>query len=261
MQLRLKKPLVFFDLETTGLSITNDRIIEICLLKINIDNSRDIKNWLINPQIPISEESINIHGITNEKVNNKPLFKEIAEEIINFIKDCDLAGYNLIKFDIPLLAEELLRSNIEFNFKNCHIIDVQNIFHKLEKRTLEAAYKFYCNKLLENAHSAKSDTIATYEILLEQIKKYDVLSNNVDNLSKFSNNDLNFVDLAGFIRYNKKGVEVFSFGKYKNISLENIWKKNPGYFSWIKNAEFPVFTKIIIDNFIKKMKLIEKFKE
>ena len=126
------------------------------------------------------------------------------KEIINFIKDCDLAGYNLIKFDIPLLAEELLRSKIEFNLKNCNIIDVQNIFHKLEKRTLEAAYKFYCNKILENAHSAKSDTIATYEILLEQIKKYDELSNNVDSLSKFSNNDLNFVDLAGFIRYNKK---------------------------------------------------------
>ena len=238
MQLRLKKPLVFFDLETTGLSITNDRIIEICLLKINIDNSRDIKNWLINPQIPISEESINIHGITNEKVKNQPLFKEIAEEIINFIKNCDLAGYNLIKFDIPLLAEELLRSKIEFNFKNCNIIDVQNIFHKLEKRTLEAAYKFYCNKILENAHSAKTDTIATYEILLEQIKKYDELSNNVDSLSKFSKNDLNFVDLAGFIRYNKKGLEVFSFGKYKNISLENIWKKIQDIFHGLKMRNF-----------------------
>ena len=261
MQLTLKKPLVFFDLETTGLSITNDRIIEICLLKVNIDNSTKIKSWLINPQTPISEESFNVHGITNEKLKDKPLFKEIAKEIINFIKDCDLAGYNLIKFDIPLLAEELLRSNIEFDFKDCQVIDVQNIFHKLEKRTLEAAYKFYCNKILENAHSAKYDTIATYEILLEQINKYDELSNNVNDLSKFSNNDLNFVDLAGFVRYNKKGIEVFSFGKYKNISLEDIWQKNPGYFSWIKNADFPAFTKRIIDNFTKKMKLIEKFKE
>ena len=261
MQLTLKRPLVFFDLETTGLSITNDRIIEICLLKVNIDNSTEIKSWLTNPQIPISEESFSVHGISNEKVEDKPLFKEIAKEIINFIKDCDLSGYNLIKFDIPLLAEELLRSNTEFDFKDCQVIDVQNIFHRLEKRTLEAAYKFYCNKILENAHSAKSDTIATYEILLEQIKKYDELSNNVNELSKFSNNNINFVDLAGFVRYNKKGIEVFSFGKYKNISLEDIWKKNPGYFSWIKNADFPIFTKKIIDNFLKKMKLIEKYKE
>ena len=261
MKLKLTKPLCFFDLETTGTDVSKDRIIEIAIIKVNIDGSRESLEIRLNPGIPIPPESTLIHGITDEMVANEPIFKDKARNIYNFLKGCDLAGFNSDRFDIPLLVEELLRADLDFDFKNTKTIDVQNIFHKLEKRTLEAAYKFYCNKLLENAHSAKSDTIATYEILLEQIKKYDELSNNVDDLSKFSNNDLNFVDLAGFIRYNKKGLEVFSFGKYKNISLENIWKKNPGYFSWIKNAEFPVFTKIIIDNFIKKMKLKEKFKE
>lgn len=257
----INKPIVIFDIETTGLDIINDQIIDISLIKIDLDSSEKLKQYKIKPAIKISKESTEIHGISDEDVENCKSFQFYSKDIFDFIKGCDLGGFNILKFDLPILIEEFMRCNIELKLENIKIIDALRLYHLMEKRNLSSAYKFYCNKILENAHSAKSDTIATYEILLEQIKKYDELSNNVDSLSKFSNNDLNFVDLAGFIRYNKKGLEVFSFGKYKNISLENIWKKNPGYFSWVKNAEFPVFTKIIIDNFIKKMKLIEKFKE
>ncbi len=260
MQLKLARPIVFFDLETTGLSITNDRIVEICILKIYPNNKKEITEWLINPQIPISEESTNIHGITNEQVENQPSFKDIANEVYNLIDSCDLAGYNLKRFDIPLLAEEFIRVGINFNMHNRKCVDIQNIFHKLEKRTLAAAYKFYCNKNLENAHSAKADTTATYEILLKQINKYEELNNDINFLSNYSNTEEEFADLAGFIRYNKKGKEILSFGKYKNITLEEIWEENPGYFSWIKKADFPKFTKNIISDFIKKMKLINKFK-
>lgn len=259
MQLKLVRPIVFFDLETTGLSITNDRIVEICILKIHPNNNKEIKEWLLNPQIPISEESTNIHGITNQQVKNQPVFKDIANELYDLIEKCDLGGYNLKRFDIPLLAEEFIRVGINFNMHNRKSVDIQNIFHKLEKRTLAAAYKFYCNKNLENAHSAKADTTATYEILLKQINKYEELNNNIDFLSNYSNKEEEFADLAGFIRYNKNGEEIFSFGKYKNITLEEIWKKNPGYFSWINKADFPKFTKNIVSDFIKKMKLINKF--
>ena len=250
MSLILEKPIVFFDLETTGLQISTDRIVEISILKIFPNGNKESKTWLVNPTIPIPKETTEIHGITDEKVKNEPTFKDISKEIIELIDHCDLAGYNSNKFDIPLLAEEFLRCDIDFNMKNRNAIDVQNIFHKLEKRNLIAAYKFYCNKDLTNAHSAQADTKATYEILVSQLKKYPALENNINFLSDFSEIRGKLADLAGFIKYNEKGEEIFSFGKYRDNTLKKVWKDNPGYFSWIKQADFPKYTKNIIDDFI-----------
>ena len=260
MILQLNKPIVFFDLETTGIKVAVDRIVEISILKIFPNGNKESKTWLVNPTVPIPEETTLIHGITNEKVVNEPTFSELSKEIHQLIENCDLAGFNSNKFDIPLLAEEFLRAGIEFNMKNRKAVDIQNIFHKLEQRTLIAAYKFYCDKDLTNAHSAKADTNATYEILLAQLEKYSELENNIDFLSDFSERGGKFADLAGFIRYNQKGEEVLSFGKYRDITLKQIWNNNPGYFSWIKQADFPLYTKNIMNNFATKMKLEKKFK-
>ncbi|MDG1933568.1 MAG: 3'-5' exonuclease [Flavobacteriales bacterium] len=260
MILQLKKPIVFFDLETTGIKVAVDRIVEISILKIFPNGNKESKTWLVNPTVPIPEETTLIHGITNEKVVNEPTFSELSDDIYRLIENCDLAGFNSNKFDIPLLAEEFLRAGIEFNMKNRKAVDIQNIFHKLEQRTLIAAYKFYCDKDLTNAHSAKADTNATYEILLAQLDKYSELENNIDFLSEFSERGGKFADLAGFIRYNQKGEEVLSFGKYRDITLKQIWNNNPGYFSWIKQADFPLYTKNIMNNFATKMKLEKKFK-
>lgn len=260
MILQLNKPIVFFDLETTGIKVAVDRIVEISILKIFPNGNKESKTWLVNPTILIPEETTLIHGITNEKVVNEPTFSELSDDIYKLIENCDLAGFNSNKFDIPLLAEEFLRVGIEFNMKNRKAIDIQNIFHKLEQRTLIAAYKFYCDKELTNAHSAKADTNATYEILLAQLDKYSELENNIDFLSDFSERGGKFADLAGFIRYNQKGEEVLSFGKYRDITLKQIWNDNPGYFSWIKQADFPLYTKNIMNNFATKMKLEKKFK-
>jgi len=260
MILQLKKPIVFFDLETTGVKVAVDRIVEISILKIFPNGNKESKTWLVNPTVPIPEETTLIHGITNEKVVNEPTFSELSDDIYRLIENCDLAGFNSNKFDIPLLAEEFLRAGIEFNMKNMKAVDIQNIFHKLEQRTLIAAYKFYCDKDLTNAHSAKADTNATYEILLAQLDKYSELENNIDFLSEFSERGGKFADLAGFIRYNQKGEEVLSFGKYRDITLKQIWNNNPGYFSWIKQADFPLYTKNIMNNFATKMKLEKKFK-
>ena len=260
MILQLNKPIVFFDLETTGIKVAVDRIVEISILKIFPNGNKESKTWLVNPTVLIPEETTLIHGITNEKVVNEPTFSELSDDIYKLIENCDLAGFNSNKFDIPLLAEEFLRVGIEFNMKNRKAIDIQNIFHKLEQRTLIAAYKFYCDKELTNAHSAKADTNATYEILLAQLDKYSELENNIDFLSDFSERGGKFADLAGFIRYNQKGEEVLSFGKYRDITLKQIWNNNPGYFSWIKQADFPLYTKNIMNNFATKMKLEKKFK-
>ena len=260
MILQLNKPIVFFDLETTGIKVAVDRIVEISILKIFPNGNKESKTWLVNPTVPIPEETTLIHGITNEKVVNEPTFSELSDDIYRLIENCDLAGFNSNKFDIPLLAEEFLRAGIEFNMKNRKAVDIQNIFHKLEQRTLIAAYKFYCDKELTNAHSAKADTNATYEILLAQLDKYAELENNIDFLSEFSERGGKFADLAGFIRYNQKGEEVLSFGKYRDITLKQIWNDNPGYFSWIKQADFPLYTKNIMNNFATKMKLEKKFK-
>jgi DNA polymerase-3 subunit epsilon len=259
MSLKLEKPIVFFDLETTGIQVATDRIVEIAILKVFPNGNKESKTWLVNPTIPIPSETTAIHGISDEKVANEPTFKELALEISELIHNCDLAGYNSNKFDIPLLAEEFLRVGIVFNMTNRKAVDVQNIFHKLEQRTLVAAYKFYCGKDLTNAHSAKADTTATYEVLLAQLDKYQELENDVNFLAEYSERGGKSADMAGFIRFNKKGEEVLSFGKYRDITLEQIWKDNPGYFSWINQADFPLYTKNVMSNFAAKMKLQNKF--
>ena len=243
MNLKLKRPIVFFDLETTGLQIAKDRIVEISILKIFPNGNKESKTWLVNPTIPIPKEATEIHGISNDKVKNEPTFKELASEILTLIQNCDLAGYNSNKFDTPLLTEEFLRSGIDFDMKKKKAIDVQNIFHKLEKRTLSAAYKFYCGKELHNAHSAKEDTQATFEILLAQLNKYKELKNDVNFLSEFSTKGNKIADIAGFIQFNEEGEEILSFGKYRNVTLKQIWDENPGYFSWINQADFPLLVK------------------
>lgn len=260
MNLKLEKPIVFFDLETTGVKVAEDRIVEIAILKVFPNGNKESKTWIVNPTIPIPEATTAIHGISDEKVANEPTFKELANEISTLIHNCDLAGFNSNKFDIPLLAEEFLRVGIDFDMTNRKAVDIQNIFHKMEQRTLVAAYKFYCDKDLTNAHSAEADTTATYEVLLSQLDKYEELENNVDFLADFSQRDGKFADMAGFVRFNDKGEEVLSFGKYRDITLAQIWKDNPGYFSWINQADFPLYTKNVMHNFATKMKLEKKFK-
>jgi len=260
MNLKLKKPIVFFDLETTGVQVAKDRIVEIAILKVFPNGNKESKTWLVNPTIPIPEVTTQVHGISDQKVANEPTFKELAAEISELIHNCDLAGFNSNKFDIPLLAEEFLRAGIDFDMTNRKAVDIQNIFHKMEQRTLVAAYKFYCDKDLTNAHSAEADTTATYEVLLSQIAKYEELENNVDFLADFSQKGGKFADMAGFIRFNDKGEEMLSFGKYRDVTLAQIWKENPGYFSWINQADFPLYTKNVMRNFATKMKLEKKFK-
>ena len=245
MNLKISKPICFFDLETTGLNISNDRIVEISILKIFPNGNKESKTWLVNPEILIPLEASNIHGITDDIDKDKPNFKIIAHDVKSMINNCDLAGFNSNKFDIPLLAEELLRSKIDFSLKNVLTIDVQNIFHKMEQRTLSAAYKFYCGKSLDNAHSSKADTLATFEVLESQIEKYDDLKSDVDFLSDFSNRGKN-VDLAGFIKYNKDNVPCFSFGKHKDKTVDYVLENESGYFGWLLNADFPIYTKKVL---------------
>ena len=245
MNLKISKPLCFFDLETTGINVSSDRIVEISVLKIYPNGNKESRTWLVNPGIKIPQEAINVHGISNEMVVNEPNFSEIAHEIKSMINNCDLAGYNSDKFDIPLLAEELLRADIDFDIDNIHTIDVQNIFHKMEQRTLAAAYKYYCGKILDNAHSSKVDTLATYEVLESQLKKYSELENDVKFLSNFSKRGKN-VDPAGFIKLNENEIPCFSFGKHKGKSVEYVMQNEPGYFGWILNADFPMYTKKVL---------------
>ena len=256
MELNLSKPLCFFDLETTGTNVVNDRIVEIAILKVFPNGNKESKSWLVNPEMTIPEESIAIHGITNEKVAGEPTFKELSHEIWNMIKDSDLAGFNSDRFDIPLLVEELLRVGIDFDLKNRNAVDVQTIFHKMEQRTLAAAYRFYCDKNLEDAHTAAADTQATYEVLLSQIEKYPELENNVKMLSDFSRRK-QAVDFAGFIILDKEGEEVFSFGKHKGRKVREVLETEPGYFGWILNADFPRYTKKVLTQ-IKLSKLNNK---
>ena len=245
MQLNLTKPICFFDLETTGINITNDRIVEISILKVFPNGTQESKTWLVNPEMPIPKEVTEIHGITDEKVANEPTFKELAKEIYDMIKDSDLGGFNSNRFDIPLLAEEMLRAEIDFDMKNRVAIDVQTIFHKMEQRTLSAAYKFYCDENLDDAHSAEADTMATYEVLKAQLAKYDELENDTKFLAEFSSRK-KFADFAGFIAYNKKGEEYFSFGKHKGKLVTEVLEKEPGYFGWLLNADFPLYTKKVL---------------
>lgn len=245
MELKLEKPIVFFDLETTGINIAKDRIVEISILKVFPNGNKESKTWLVNPQIEIPKEASDIHGITNEKVVTEPTFNELAQQVSKLIEGCDLAGYNSNRFDIPLLAEEMLRANINFNMKNRVAIDVQVIFHKKEERTLSAGYQFYCGKSLDNAHSAEADTLATYEILKAQLDKYDDLENNVKFLNKYSTFNKR-ADFAGFVLFDEQGDEIFTFGKYKNHKVKDVLKKDKGYFSWIQNADFPLYTKKVL---------------
>ncbi|RAJ13012.1 3'-5' exonuclease [Olleya aquimaris] len=245
MTLNLTKPICFFDLETTGVNITNDRVVEISILKVFPNGNKESKTWLVNPEMPIPPVVSAIHGITDDKVANEPTFKELAQEINTMIKDADLAGFNSNRFDIPLLAEEMLRAGIDFDMKGRVAVDVQTIFHKMEQRTLSAAYKFYCDKSLENAHTAEADTLATYEVLKAQVQRYDELENDTKFLAEFSSRK-KFADFAGFISYNKTGQEVFSFGKHKGKLVTEVLDQEPGYFGWLLGADFPLYTKKVL---------------
>ena len=245
MELKLSKPICFFDLETTGIDITKDRIVEISILKVYPNGNKESKTWLVNPTIPIPKAASDVHGITDERVAGEPTFKELAKQIHNMIKDSDLAGYNSDRFDIPLLAEEMLRAEVDFDLGNRVSVDVQTIFHKMEQRTLSAAYKFYCGKDLIDAHTASADTNATYEILKAQLDRYDNLENNIKKLSEFTYRK-QIADFAGFIGYNDKGEEVFTFGKHKGKRVEDIFDEEPGYFGWLLSADFPLYTKKIL---------------
>lgn len=256
MELNLKKPICFFDLETTGINIATDRIVEISILKVFPNGNKESHTWRVNPEMPIPAATTAIHGITDEMVANEPTFKELANKVYALIKDSDLGGFNSNRFDIPLLAEELLRAGVDFDMKKTLSVDVQTIFHKMEKRTLEAAYKFYCDKSLENAHSAAADTDATFEVLKAQLDRYEELENDVSFLATFSSHR-DFADFAGYIGYNKKGEEVFSFGKHKGSLVEDVLEKESGYFGWLLNADFPLYTKKVLTG-IKLRKLNNK---
>ncbi len=245
MELNLSKPICFFDLETTGINIANDRIVEISVLKVFPNGNKESHTWRVNPTIPIPKATSDIHGITDEMVANEPTFKELAPKVYALIKDCDLGGFNSNRFDIPLLAEELLRAGVDIDLKKANSVDVKTIFHKKEKRTLEAAYKFYCNKTLENAHSAEADTLATYEVLKSQLEKYSDLENDMNVLAEFSAHK-KFADFAGYIGYDKQGREIFSFGKHKGTLVEEVLENEPGYFGWLLNADFPLYTKNLL---------------
>ena len=247
MQLNLNKPIVFFDLEATGLDITHDRIVEISILRVNVDGSEETYTTKVNPTIPISKRAQHIHGISNEDVKDCKTFSDIANDIARRIEGCDLAGYNSNRFDIPMLAEEFLRAEVEIDLEKRSFVDVQVIYHKMEQRTLSAAYKFYCKKEIENAHSAEADTIATYEVLKAQLDCYDELENNVEKLAKISSYSKH-ADFAGRITFNDKKVEVFNFGKYKGQEVEAVFAKDTGYYSWIMNSDFPLYTKRVFTN-------------
>jgi len=245
MELNLKKPLVILDLETTGVSIAYDRIVEFSALKVSPDGAEEWLTLRINPGIPISPEATRVHGITDADVANEPHFKDVARRVASFIEGCDLAGFNSMKFDIPILCEEFLRVNVDFNPARHRYVDVQVIFHKKEQRTLGAAYKFYCQMELENAHSAKADTAATYEILKAQLDRYSDLENDIEKLSSFSAYNNN-ADLAGRIVFNEQGTEVFNFGKHKGKTVEQVFREEPSYYSWMMNGDFPLNTKQVI---------------
>jgi DNA polymerase-3 subunit epsilon len=258
MELILTKPIAFFDLETTGIKVATDRIVEISIVRQQVDGTTKIKTLRINPEMHIPEEVTEIHGISDEDVKDCPTFKQVARELAQFLDNCDLAGYNSNHFDIPLLVEEFLRAEIDFDLKGRRFVDVQNIFHKMEPRNLGAAYKFYCSKDLVNAHSAEADTIATYEILKAQLDRYaDVafkdrkgnisqpVVNDIKALSEFSHST-NSVDLIGHIVYNDKNVEVFNFGKHKGKAVAQVFKDEPSYYDWMMKSDFPLSTKKVL---------------
>ncbi|RYY25963.1 MAG: 3'-5' exonuclease [Chitinophagaceae bacterium] len=239
--LQLSKPLAVIDLETTGINLSNDRIVEIAIIRISPDGKKTIKRKLLNPGMPIPPSSIEFHGITDEMVQNAPTFKQVANEIKQFLDNADLAGYNSNRFDIPMLAEEFLRAGLEFDTNGRKFLDVQKIFHQMEQRTLGAAYKFYCDKVLVDAHSAEADAAATWDILESQIQRYPQLGNTIDSVLKCIGEDL-VVDLARRMVF-ENGVEVFNFGKHKGRAVADVLKAEPQYYDWMMKGEFPLHTK------------------
>ena len=245
MELKLRRPIVFLDLETTGVDPAKDRIVEVSLVKVQPDGSEEVKTRRINPGMPIPPESTQVHGITDDDVKDEPRFEQIAKSLAAYIEGCDLAGYNSNKFDIPVLAEEFLRAGVDVDLKKRKFVDVQTIFHKMEQRTLVAAYKFYCDKDLTEAHSAEADTLATYEVLKAQLDRYPDLENDVEFLARFTEQN-RCADYAGRILYDKDDVEVFGFGKYKGRPVAEVFREEPGYYSWMMNGDFPMYTKKVI---------------
>jgi len=245
MRLELKNPIIFFDLETTGINIASDRIVEISYLKVDLNGNETIKTLRINPGIPIPAKVTAIHGISDEDVKNEPTFNEVAKSLARDFEGCDLGGYNSVRFDIPLLAEEFLRSGVDIDLKRRKFVDVQVIFMKMEPRTLTAAYKFFVGKELKEAHSAEADTRATYEVLQAQLDHYSNLENDIGKLAEFSAHNRN-VDFAGRIVYNEEDVEVFNFGKYKGKPVKEILQSDPGYYGWMMNGDFPLYTKKVL---------------
>lgn len=267
MELNLTRPLAFIDLETTGIKVATDRIVEICILRLEPDNSTNITTRRINPEMDIPPDSTAIHGITNEDVKDCPTFRVVAHELDRILHACDLAGYNSNHFDIPLLVEEFLRVGVDFDLRGRRLVDIQNIFHRMEPRNLAAAYQFYCEKELIHAHSAEADTIATYEILKAQLDRYKEkeikdhdgnvtipVVNDIKALSEFSSQSKN-VDLVGHIVFNARQVEVFNFGKHKGKAVSDVFKTEPSYYDWIMKSEFPMYTKKVVT----LIKLREKF--
>ncbi|HVK97812.1 MAG TPA: 3'-5' exonuclease [Flavisolibacter sp.] len=240
--LQLKKPLAFIDIEATGTNVSTDRIVEIAIVKQLPDGNKTVKRKIINPQIPIPQVCIDMHGITNEMVKDAPVFKQVAHQIKQFLDGCDLACYNAYRLDIPLLMEEFIRAEVEFEMKGRKLIDVQKIFHQMEQRTLSAAYKFYCNKTLEGAHGAEVDAAATAEILTAQVERYPQLGNTVDTIVKAVGED-SIIDFARRFIFDEKGIEVFNFGKHKGRPVADVFKAEPQYYDWMMKGEFPRNTK------------------
>ncbi len=245
MSLSLNRPIVFFDIESTGLHVTKDRIVELALLKVFPDLSQESLTFRINPGIPIAPEATAVHGISNEDVVFEPRFEQLAPRIFEFIEACDLGGFNALRFDIPMLMEEFLRVGMDIGIESREVIDVQVIFHKMEERTLSAAYRFYCNKNLEDAHSAKADTLATWEVFKAQTERYASLPESIAEIAKFTGNDKR-VDLEGRLVKNDKGEIVFNFGKHRGKPVAEVFSREPGYYNWMMEGDFPAYTKKII---------------
>lgn len=263
MNLSLERPLAIFDLETTGTNITSDRIVEIAIIKVQQDGTEENYCKRVNPEMPIPTIVSEIHGIYDQDIQDAPTFKELANEIVSFIGDADLAGYNSNKFDIPVLAEELMRAGSDFDISKRKFVDVQNIFHKMEQRTLSAAYLFYCNKSIENAHNALYDAKATWDVLKAQIERYPDIKNDVNYLSEFSKaGNYNLLDFAGRLAIDEKGEAVYNFGKHKGKTIKQVAQIEPGYYGWMLDADFPLYTKQCLRREMDKIKAErEKAKE
>lgn len=245
MNLNLKRPIIFFDLETTGVDTSKDRIVEISMVKVMPNGEEIVKTRRINPEMHIPADATEVHHITDEDVKDCPTFKQIAKSLYQFMEGCDFGGFNSNRFDLPMLVEEFMRVGVDVDFKKRKFVDVQNIFHQMEQRTLVAAYKFYCDKDLTQAHSAEADTLATYEVLKAQLDRYNELENDIEALAKFSSRG-ETADYAGRVGYNDKGEEIFTFGKYKGHTVTEIFSTDPSYYTWLMNDDFPAYTKKVL---------------